>query len=386
MTTGRARPATPLARPVDLSAAWNASDAEVGARFDPLYGQALARLPDGPSVFRGLPFALGTRAAGRRWILAGDGTTIDLRGHGRASHVVIAHFADSWRDAAGERLPGHPVGWVLPTGEPLARYELTFADGSMRAVDVRRRFEIADGIIGWGFLPFAAIGHRSDEALDWRGPYVRQEPGRYAPAGHGGALTVLPGSWGANQTGVADFVPTPQDDATYWLHAIAVGSDGGGGAEPIGLRVTPLGGGRPGTDIVIAAITLFDGTADPLVVDPRRQILVTGAGDVLPDVDLGLAIRSRPLALPAERAGESGPIGWGHPASGEARPSTNATPDVGSRAVVDLALAPDARVAFGGWAVAVADLEAGASSPDGRMSIQPLARRGRPRRGPPGRR
>jgi len=30
-----------------------------------------------------------------------------------------------------------------------------------------------------------------DETLDWRGPYARQAPGRYAPAGHGGALTVI---------------------------------------------------------------------------------------------------------------------------------------------------------------------------------------------------
>ena len=278
-----------------------------------------------------------------------------------ASHVVIAHFSDSWRDAAGDRLPGSPVGWVLPTGEPLARYELTFKDGSSRAIDVRRRFEIADGIIGWGFVPFAAIGHVADETLDWRGPYARQAPGRYAPAGHGGALTVMPGSWGANQMGVADFVPSPEDDITYWLHAIALD----GSAEPTGLRVTPLGGGRPGTDIVIAAVTLFSGTADPLVLAPRRQVLVTGAGDGLPDVDLGLAIRSLPLA-PARP--DAGPIGWGRRA-----PGAESAPDAGrARRVFDLALAPDARVVFGDWTVAAADLRAGVGSPDGRTRIEPL--------------
>jgi hypothetical protein len=367
MTSGRTRPATPLARPVDLSAAWNASDAEVGARFHPLYAQALARLPEGPSVFRGLPFDLGLRAAGRRWILAADGLTIDLRDHGPASHIVIAHFADSWRDATGERSPGNPVGWVLPTGEPLARYELTFAGGGTHALDVRRRFEIADGIIGWGFVPFAAIGHRSDEALDWRGPYGRQAPGRYAPAGHGGALTVLPGSWGANQTGVADFVPTPDDDAMYWLHTIPLG----GGAEPKTLRIIPLGGGRPGTDIVIAAVTLFAGTADPLVLAPRRQILVTGTGEELPEVDLGIAIRSRPLPLAAAGAA-AGPIGWGRRTPG----ADAAHGDDAARRVVDLAFAPDARIALGDWTIAAADLATGATSPDGRVRIEPLASTG----------
>ena len=360
------QPTTRLARPVDLSAAWNASDADVGDRFHPLYRQALERLPDGPSVFRGLPFDLGTRAAGRRWILLRDELTIDLTGQGRASHLVVSHFADSWRDAAGERLPGTPVGWVLPTGEPLARYELTFADGATRVVDVRRRIEIADGIIGWGFVPFAAIDYRADETIDWRGPHARQAPGRYAPAGHGGALTTMPGSWGGAKVGIADFLPSPLDDITYWLHSIPLG----GGPGPVSLRLVPLGGGRPGTDVVIAGLTLFDGTADPLVLTPRRQLLVLGVGDELPDVDLGIAIRSRALPSPTGRpAASTEPAGWGHPS-----PAAVATgsPDARSRSVVDIAVAPDARLAIRGWDVAVADLDGEAVSPDGRITIRPL--------------
>ena len=243
MSTGRDQPATSSARPVDLAGAWNASDADIGDRFHPLYRPALARLPDGPSVFRGLPFELGT--PGRRPSLdpgrsrAGDRPS---RTRGRASHLVIAHFADSWRDAHGDRPPGMPVGWVFPTGEPLARYGIELADGRTIELDVRRRFEIADGIIGWGFLPFAAIGHRTDETLDWRGPYPRQVEGRYAPAGHGGALTVLPGSWGASQTGVADAVPSPDDDVTYWLHADR--APAGRGAGPAARHAARRGPAR----------------------------------------------------------------------------------------------------------------------------------------------
>ncbi len=371
MTTGRAGSATRLARPVDLSAAWNASDDEVGARFHPHYRGALGRLPDGPSVFRGLPFELGSRAAGRRWILVRDTLTVDLRGPGRTSHVVVAHFADSWRDAGGDRPPATPVGWVLPTGEPLARYELMFDDAPSRVVEVRRRFEIADGIIGWGFLPFAAIGHRADETLDWRGPYPRQEPGRRVEAGQAGLLAMLPGSWGPAQTGVADFVPTPDDDVTYWLHAIPLG----GGARPVGLRLVPLGAGRPGTDVVVAAITLFDGTADPLVHTPRRQLLVEGAGGGIPVVDLGMVVLSRPLPVPAHTSAAGVPIGWGHPTDAEPAASDGgrAAPDEsGSRTVVDVALAPDAVLTVAGWEVAAAQLDAGPTSPDGRISIRPL--------------
>ena len=365
MTTGRTGLATPLAHPIDLSSAWNASDLELAARFHPSYRDALRRLPDGGAVFRGLPFALGRRADGRRWLLVDRELTLGIADHGPASHLVVAHFADSWRDAEGRRAPGTPVGWVLPTGEPLARYEIAFADGESQVVDVRRRYEVADGIIGWGFVPFLAIGHRADEPLDWRGPHPRQPPGRYVAAGQAGLLGMLPGAWGAAQTGIADFVPTPDDDVTYWLHAIPLGT----GRTPVGLRVVPLGDEQPGRDVAIAAVTLFHGTADPLVLEPRRQLLVEGDADALPDVDLGIAIGSRRLDGPPEPH-DSGPIGWG---SSRADPDeeTGAAAD-DDRTLVDLTAAPDARITLGGWTVALSDLGTEATSPDGRTRIRPL--------------
>ncbi|MEO5941276.1 MAG: CehA/McbA family metallohydrolase [Candidatus Limnocylindrales bacterium] len=376
---------TPLARPVDLTEAWNASDADLAELFHPRYSAALGRLPDGPSVFRGLPFSLGTRAVGRRWILldAARELEIDLRDLGPASHVVVAHFCDSWRDASGRRPAGTPVGWVVPTGEPLARYELDLAEGSTRTIPVRRRYEVVDGIIGWGYLPFAAVGHRADEPLDWRGPHPRLEPGRYAPAGHAGPLTMLPGSWGAGQTGVADFVPTRDDDITYWLHAIRVDADGRS-RELRSLRMTALGGGRPGADVAVAAVTLFDGTADPLVLAPRRQVRLTGEDGGMPQIDLGVAIGSRPLP---RRAGveRGGPIGWGRPSlAGRAADAQTVdapappaaledTPADPPWTLVDLALAADARLRFGDWQIAARDLGSGATSPDGRLRVEPLA-------------
>lgn len=361
-----AAPASPLARPIALTDAWNASDADVADRFDPLYRQALERLPDGDQVFRGIPFSLGARSKVRRWLLLDREVTIDLRGHGRASHLVVAHFADSWRDPAGARPAGTPLGWVIAAGEPLARYELVGADGRSQVLEVRRRFEINDGIIGWGFLPFAAVGHRRDEVVDWRGPHPFQGPGRYAPAGHAGPLTMLPGAWGPAQTGVADFVPTADDDVTYWLHAIPLGET----TELAELRLAPLGGGRPGTDVVVAAVTLFDGSASPLVAGPRRQILVEGFGDGLPSVDLGIAIRSRPLARPGAAVASEGPIGWGRPGTPGA---SNGLATESTRAVLDVALAPDAVLRFGAWEVPASRLEERPVSPDGRLTIQPLA-------------
>ena len=210
MSVGADLVASPFARPLELAGRWNATDRQVRDRFDPIYGPALARLPRGRQVFRGLPFELSERDDGPGWLLLTEPITIDLADRAPASHLVIAHLADSWRDADGRRPAGSPVGWVIPAGERLARYELTDLDGTTTSVNIRRRFEVNDGIIGWGYLPFAAIGHRSDEVVDWRGPHPRQAPGRYAATGHAGPLTILPGGWGPAQTGVADHVPTTQ--------------------------------------------------------------------------------------------------------------------------------------------------------------------------------
>src|SRR5437870_6284171 len=93
---------TPLARTVDLGPVRNASDADVAARFHPAYGPGIGRLPSGSPVIHGLPFALGD-AAGRRWILLDGPITVDLRGTGPATHLVVAHFCDVWRDDDGRR-------------------------------------------------------------------------------------------------------------------------------------------------------------------------------------------------------------------------------------------------------------------------------------------
>ena len=364
---------SPLARPIGLADHWNASVGDVADRFDPLYRRALARLPEGDQALRGLPFALGTASDGPRWILLDRPVTVDLRGQGRASHLVVAHFADSWRDVDGRRPPGAPVGWVLGIGEPLVRYRLTTADGRSQTLDVRRRFEINDGIVGWGYLPFAAVGHRGDAVVDWRGPHPRQGQGRVAPAGNAGPLTMLPGAWGPAQTGVLDQIPTADDDATYWLHAIPLASH----ADLVQLEISPLGGGRPGADVVIAGLTLFDGSADPLVLAPRRQILVQGFGTALPAVDLGIAIRSRPVerstahpTAPTADASATRPAGWGRPI-GTAPSADGDAADPGAT-VVDLALGADARLHFGDWEVAASDLGERQVSGDGRIVIRAL--------------
>ena len=341
-------PSSPAATTVAIDAVRNCSAADAGHRLHAGYGRALARLPTGRQVFRGLPFDLGPRTAGPRFLIVDRPLEIPLGGDRPASHVVVAHLCDTWRDDAGERPTGLPVGHVVPIGEPLARYEVEGADGRRWGRTIRRRFEVNDGLLGWGSVAFAAVSHLDSAVVDWRGPHRRQGPGRYAPAGQSGSLTIMPGTYGANQVGISDYVPSPTDDALLWLHSIPLGP----GATPTTLCLEPLSNGRPGSLVVLAAVTLFDGLVDPLRQSPRFQVRIPEnvADDI--EVDLGTIIRSTP-AEPVEAADASNLaaiIGWGTPRPG------SADSRAGGDRIVDLALAPDAIVRLGEGGVRGSDL------------------------------
>ena len=131
---------------------------------------ALGRLPEGDVVLRGLPFSLGTpvgRAAlDPRRRDASASTCADARPRsGRAAEPpgrrpFRRQLARSERRAARRHARRLGPAHRRAAGPLRARLRRT---GAVRAIEVRRRFEIADGIIGWGFLPFEAVGHRADE-------------------------------------------------------------------------------------------------------------------------------------------------------------------------------------------------------------------------------
>jgi hypothetical protein len=120
--------------------------------------------------------------------------------------------------------------------------------------------------------------------------------------------------------------------------------------------------------MVIAGMTLFSGTANPLALEPRLELLVTGAPDRLPDVDLGVAIRSRPPVR--ARIGDVTPSAPGHPVGWG--PVDDAAEDDGTR-IVDVTLSPDARLRFGTAVVRARDVGEGISV--GGVTIRPLASR-----------
>ncbi len=364
--------ATDLATPVDLRRHRNASADEVASRFHPAYRDAIGRLPAGRRVFRGLPFQFARAATVRRWLLLDREVVVDLRPAGRATHLVLAQFCDAWRDPVEGRPADLPIGWVTPAGQPLVRYDIQLASGRTAEGVMRRRFELNDGIVGWGQGAFAARPHHVDTPLDWRGPYPAAAPGGYAAPGHAGLLGILPGSWGPAQTGVADSVPSPTGDIALWLHVIEIPD---GPTDLARLRLEPLAPLDGGGAVVVAAITAFRGTASPLAVEPRRTIRVDGvAGEVGSrpvSVDLGQVFRERraPRPLKGPKVGSSGIAGWGSPRIDD---------DPAGGVLVDLAIAGDATIAVGGEIVPAARLPAdGVRRRFGAVTIESLPARTR---------
>jgi hypothetical protein len=356
--------ATQLARPVSLGRQRNATDALLADRLHPAYRDAIGRLPGGRQVFRGVPFALARAGIGRRWLLIDKPTVVDLRSGGPASHVVVAHFCDAWRDGEAGRPADLPIGWVTPAGQPLARYTLELASGQAVETTVRRRFEVNEGIVGWGQMAFAATPHLVDQPLEWRGPLPAQVPTPYARPGEAGLLGVLPGSWGPAQTGVADSVPSPSGDILLWLFAIAVPD---GGSDAVRLRMEPLASIDEGGGVVVAAVTAFRGSASPLALRPRRTVRVAGATAPL-TVDLGQVFRQRPApsspAADRGRPGHGSVVGWGLPRD---------EPVSGGPVLVDLAMAPDATMTMGPEVVAAERLPPeGSSRRFGRLTIESI--------------
>ena len=300
-----------------------------------------------------------------RWLLLREPLEVDLRRGGPASHVVVAHFCDAWREAETGRPPDLPIGWVIPVGQPLARYSLVTGSGATRETVVRRRFEVNDGIVGWGQNAFAATAHTTDAPLDWRGPHPALGTAQYTRAGEAGLLAILPGSWGPDQTGVADSVPSPTGDLVLWLHVLEVPD---GPTRLDRLRMEPLGRLDEGGGIVVAAITTFSGTTSPLAVQPRRTLLVRGGESARVDVDLGQVYRERPAPLPAGEEGAPGVVGWGIAGAG---PANEAAASAAS--MVDLAFAPDASIAVGDQVVPADSLPSeGQARRFGRLTIESL--------------
>ncbi len=266
---------TPLATPLDLRRQRNASDRELALAAPP----GLSRR-DRTAAGRAEPSSAACRSDSpvRRSGAAGSCSTvrssstcarparpvtswspISATPGGTRSRVVRRTCRSAGSRRSASRWPATPWSWRR---------------GASIAGVMRRRFEVNEGIIGWGQGAFAAVAHTIDTPLDWRGPYPAMPVGGYAEPGHAGLLGILPGSWGPAQTGVADSVPSPTGDIALWLHAIEI-PDGAGDAR------RDCGWNRSRRSTRVAASSSrrsrrSAGSPRRLVLEPRRTLRIDG--------------------------------------------------------------------------------------------------------------
>ena len=163
---------------------------------------------------------------------------------------------------------------------------------------------------------------------------------------------------------MSDFVPSPGGDALLWLHAIRLEPE----AEPVALRLESLTDGRPGSDVILAAVTIYRGSANPLARGPRMAVRIEGLGGRPPEVDLGTVIRTMPSDEAADgTSGDGGIVGRG-------RPRRAGTGDPARPSVVDLSIGQDAIISLDDWDVPATELLTGGPrrDPAGTRSIEVL--------------
>ena len=260
-----------------------------------------------------------------------------------ASHVVIAHFAmpAGVEDTGAD--PTAPASPVRGAGELVATYTLGFADGTVQAVPVRRRFEINDLVIDWGHLPFAARPHRSPVVLDWRGPHADQQWFRNQQTVDWSGYTRWMGS---------------EAPGNYWIHAIPI--------TATDVPLTSITFRHESCVVGIAGVTLFNGTANPLRHERRRTLQVRGPGAAGTPiaVDLGI-VGHRVIQQVLEAGWTDAPVpGWGSAPAAQPR----------DLVAVDVTASPDASLSVGTADVPLGPILAGerTTTRDGGLVIEAL--------------
>lgn len=351
--------------PLDLTPHLDLGPAHGPDRFLPQLGLHAA-LPSGDRTMRGIPFRFAPASAPIRWMSAASSPSVTMPEGG--SHVVVAaavldSLASDPDDPSGDPEPDY----FDAVGAAIAEFELRFDDGTRTNIPIRHGFEVHLARATLPAIAFAAVPHRDFRAGDWRGPHAAQNAQQFGPAGSS-PMSALPGSWGPNQSGLVS--DARDGELTFWLSAMP--SDD----KPrrlIGVGLRPVGGADRFL-LVVGAMTVFQGTTDPLQRLPTRTLLAQfpGARDSDPriDVDLGVTSRfRRRLAFTAPRNWlESDFIGWG---------DTSEVPrDMGS-ILFEVSATPDATLAVGPHLFRISDLlnSGRTRSADGEVYIEVLPAR-----------
>ncbi len=205
----------------------------------------------------GVPFRMAA-GTGPRVILAAKGRReVDVRLTGRADYFCFLH---AW----------HQIPETLNTKDPteglvVGEYELRYADGSKHTHPIRARFEVA--MVESPGPPWLAVSFFMPASADPLGPTIDI-------------------AWSKHQVGIdprGDGIPAP-------LHCVLENP------HPQKLLRSLTIRGLQKSPLIVAALTLYEGSDSPLRHLPRRTYRVRGAGKAGKiegaDVDLGTVTRT----------------------------------------------------------------------------------------------
>ena len=308
----------------------SAEDAD--RRLHPGYGGASRRLPRGPAGVPGPARSTSALARRARWVLRRRPLTIDLGGTsaGRATSWWPTCATRGGTTPANDR-PGLPGGARRPGRRAAGALHHR---GPRRAASRRRRDPAP--VRDQRRHPRLGLRRRSrrsatstTRSIDWRGPHAVQAPGRYAPAGQSGSLTIMPGTYGG-EPGRDDRLRPECRPTTSWSGSMPSPSTRAS-SRPRSSS-SPLAADRPGSDRGRRrdhAVRRRRPTRS--LRSPRFQVLAGGLDDRQLEVDLGTIIRTRP-APRAEAAptvppggGDAAVVGWGTPRAASVDAARRAT-------------------------------------------------------------
>ncbi len=240
----------------------------------------LGELAVGAQKFWGIPFDVSGDPADpdATWIVLGagdwaglpDAVTVPVQA--RARQLLVCHFLGGV--AVSQMRSDRPDD----TGDTVAEYTLSYADGSRHTHPIRSRYEINPGRKFWGQLPFAAV--------------EQSEPTPVARIG-------------ADFAGLTGMTPVEQGAPTYLLTSLANPEPD---REIASVELRALG---PAT-VTVAAITLGNLEHNPLQRSPVTLVEADAPSPLRAGIDLGHIVDTRPFAdgLPADWL-ESAEIGTG---------------------------------------------------------------------------
>lgn len=258
---------------IPLTSSFNASKTESDF-WAHKTADAITQLPTGEHSFWGVPFDLSTTDKN---LLVLDGVKPNVIHIGSSgSHLTFAHFCD---ENASTTVAGQSSDYLNPVitapGEHIADYVVVYEDGSEHRQSIRRRFEI-NQVQTRMQSGFVSRQHQGLNSLPKRGPYPDNAWGRWQTG------VMVGDSPSSGRTPARDDKAGRSNPPASWtIYALELPDS----TKTItALRIEPTGAAA----FAIGAITVFDGSENPLRHEPLETVQIEVGEKPVEDIDVSV--------------------------------------------------------------------------------------------------